>query len=81
MELSARKFDLTPPNNKKFKSSVFWMNQTILIIFVFFMKKTFIFSEKSYGNRVVQFQTFWTPKGPSSLETLEQFPSLTIIMM
>ena len=39
-----------PPSNEKLKSSPFWMNQTILSIFVFFMKKTFFFSETSYGN-------------------------------
>ena len=32
----ARKFDLNPPNNKKYKSLVFWTNYTILIIFAFF---------------------------------------------
>ena len=32
---NSRDFYPDPPNNEKFKSSVFWMNKTILIIFVF----------------------------------------------
>ena len=35
-----------PPSNEKFKSSLFWMNKTILIIFVFFMKKTYFSPKK-----------------------------------
>ena len=31
------------PNDKKLKSSVFWINQTILIIFVFFSSKQYFF--------------------------------------
>ena len=48
----SRDFCPDPPSNEKLNSSLFWMNQTILIIFVFFMKITFFFSEKSYGNRL-----------------------------
>ena len=41
-----------PPDNEKLKSSVFWMNYTILIIFINFMGKKEKKSEKSYGNQV-----------------------------
>ena len=47
---NSRDFYPDPPNNEKYKSSVFWMNQTILIIFVFFLKTIFFWLD--FGPRL-----------------------------
>ena len=39
---NSQNFCPDPPNNENLKSSVFWMNLTILIIFVFFFKTIFV---------------------------------------
>ena len=40
---NSRDFYPDPPNKENLKSSVFWMNWTILIIFVFFLENNFFF--------------------------------------